>query len=391
MKKIINAKIILKDKIVKGKTLIIKGERILDILKDEDAKNIEAKEIDANSAYLSAGFIDIHSDYIEQLASPRPSSLVDFNLALREAEKHLLSSGITTMFHSLSLLGGIDTERKIIRKEENLFKLMELVNDQSHTDHIIHHRMHLRVEINSVSRFNEIKKHIENGKVQLLSFMDHTPGQGQYTNLEKFKEITLGYNPNMTDEEFDEKIKTLKSQELLSEDEIDEIIALAKAKNISVASHDDDSPEKLNSLKKRGFSISEFPINLETAISAREEGLTVVMGAANVMLGGSHSGNLSAELAIKKDLVDVLCSDYYPSSILHSIFKLHFESGMDLAYLFNLVTRNPAIATNIIDDRGEIAVGKRADLIFIELKDEKIPLIKQVIVNGKKALEMNYR
>lgn len=200
MKYIHGGKIITPTEVIEGKCLIIKDSKILEIADwnfelEQAARGCENSEIiDAEGAFISPGFIDIHSDYIEQLLSPRPRCLMDFNMALRESEKHLLVSAITTMYHSLSMMGGPDSERKEIRSYENLIKLMDLINQQSDRDHIIHHRFHLRVETDNHHRVGEIMGFIKQGKVDMLSFMDHTPGQGQYTDIAKYRQIIKGYN-----------------------------------------------------------------------------------------------------------------------------------------------------------------------------------------------------
>ena len=134
------------------------------------------------------------------------------------------------------------------------------------------------------------------------------------------------------------------------------------ANNIAVASHDDDEVEKLSLVKSYGTTISEFPTTLEVARKAKEMGLWTIAGAPNVLLGGSHSGNLSAAEAIQEQTIDILCSDYYPAALLHSIFKLSEEYGQDLHEMFQLVTLNPAKAVQMDDEIGSIKEGKKATL-----------------------------
>ncbi|MFO7888589.1 MAG: phosphonate metabolism protein PhnM [Eubacteriales bacterium] len=390
---ITNGKLITLDGIKEGLDLIIKDKHIHDILEKNERlfiyKNVEV--INANGGYISPGFIDIHADYIENIAAPRPSSLMDFRLALREAERELLTHGVTTMYHSLSLYKVGKSIDKPIRKKENVSKFIDLIKDTNNRKHLIRHKFHARYEIDNLDNIDELKTYINEGKVDMLSFMDHTPGQGQFNDVGKYKEISRQYGNQMTDEEFDDFIKERNSKPKLTASECGEIVKIAKKKNIAVASHDDDSYEKLKTVVGFGTTISEFPITLEVAKKAKEMGMHTIAGAPNVLLGGSHSGNLAAYEAIQEGAVDIICSDYYPAAILHSIFKLHKDYGHDLNEMFKLVTINPAKAVNIDNDLGSLDVGKKADIIIIEEIDENFPVITSCFVDGRYVFQTNYR
>ena len=385
-----NGRVVTEDEILDGFDVLINNDTIEKICpKDEiDSSNLEV--IDANGGYISPGFIDIHSDYIENMSSPRPTSMMDFDLSMREAEKVLINNGITTMYHSLSLYGQDLFETKPIRKRENVKKLMDVI-DRSHSEkHLIRNRLHARFEIDNLGGVDELKDYIEKGKIHLLSFMDHTPGQGQYRDIEVYRKTLKGYR-DITDDEIDDLVKERVCKEKLTIDTIKEIAELAKENNIAIASHDDDSIEKLDFVKSIGARISEFPITMDVAKGAREKGLYTIAGAPNVLLGGSHSGNLSAAEAIKQNTIDILCSDYYPAAILHSIFILSEKYGMDLCEMFKLATINPAKAVNIDNLVGSITEGKKADVLIIEKIENNLPVITNVFVDGKLISKTNYR
>jgi alpha-D-ribose 1-methylphosphonate 5-triphosphate diphosphatase len=390
---ITNGKLVTLDGIKENLDLIIKDDLIHDILSPKERvfkyKNI--KIIDAGEGYVSPGFIDIHADHIENIAAPRPSSLMDFRMALREAERELLTHGVTTMYHSLSLYKVGKAVDKPIRKNENVTKFIDLIKSTHDKKHLIRHRFHARYEIDNIDSVENLKTYIKEGKVDMLSFMDHTPGQGQFNDIEGYKKISRQYGNKMSDEEFDEYIKDRIEKPKLSPVECGEIVELAREKNIAVASHDDDSYEKLDTVVGFGTTISEFPITLDVAKKAKEMGMHTIAGAPNVLLGKSHSGNLAAHEAIKENAVDVLCSDYYPAAILHSIFKLHKEHGHDLSRIFNMATINPAKAVKIDNILGSITPGKKADIIIIEMIDEDFPVITSCIVDGKHVFQTNYR
>ncbi len=387
MYKIINGKIITENEILEGYDLLIEGNIIKSIEKN-NKDNIEM--IDAKGGYVSPGFIDIHSDYIENMASPRPSSIMDFNLSIRESEKILLNNGITTMYHSLSFYGLDLFENKPVRKKENVSRLMDVITGAHNEEHLIRHRFHARMEIDSIDEIENIKKYIKEDRINLLSFMDHTPGQGQYRDVNTYRKILKGYK-DVSDDEIDKMVETRKNKATITHETMKEVSEIAKAKNIAIASHDDDSAEKLDLLLELGATISEFPITMDVAREAKNRGMFVIAGAPNVLLGGSHAGNLSAEEAIRAGVVDILCSDYYPSAMLHSIFILNQKYNMDLCEMFRLVTINPAKAVKINDTLGSIKEGKKADIIIIEKDNTNMPIITTVIVDGSITSTINYR
>lgn len=388
---ITNGKIITESAILEGFDLLIEGDRIKQItFSGEFPHKEDIQIIDAAGGYISPGFIDLHSDYIEHMAAPRPTSLMNFQLSLLEAEKELIAHGITTMYHSLSLFKFTEYAYKPIREPENVRKFIDLI-DQSHKScHLVRHRFHARFEIDNVDEVDNLKSYIAEKKVHLISFMDHTPGQGQYRDLEVYRNTVKGYN-DISDAEIDRIITKHMTKEKIALEAIQEIAQAAKENNIAIASHDDDSIQKLELVKSLGAEISEFPITMEIAKKAKEQGMYTSAGAPNVLLGGSHSGNLSAAEAIKEKAIDILCSDYYPAAMLHAVFELTKNFGLDLAEMFKLVTINPAKAVKLDHEIGSIKEGKKADLLIIEKVQSDFPVITAVMVDGKLIQKTNYR
>ncbi|MBS3679895.1 phosphonate metabolism protein PhnM [Ornithinibacillus massiliensis] len=386
-----NGKIVMETGIIEGHAVVIKGDRIQDIILESDIEyGSDKKFIDAKGGYISPGFIDIHSDYIETIVSPRPTSIMDVNMSLREAEKNLISHGITTIFHSLSFYQEDIFSHKPMRYPENVQRLVDAIDRTATQPHLIRHRLHARFEIDNMDGVENLIQNIKQDKVHLLSFMDHTPGQGQYRDLEVFRHTIKGYR-NVSDDEVDVIIAERKSRASLSLREISEIARIAIDNGIAIASHDDDHIDKLELVQSFGTTISEFPITLEVAKKAKELGLRTLVGAPNVLLGGSHSGNLSAIEAIQHQFVDILCSDYYPSALLHAIFELHEKHNNKLHDMFNMVTINPAKAVHLGQDLGSIHPGKKADLLIIERMEDGYPMLTMTMVNGQVITTTNYR
>lgn len=391
MKVIINSRIITPETILDGHEVVIERDRIARIqLQGSESHPAHATIIDAQGGWLSPGFIDIHSDYIEHMAAPRPTCLMDFDLAIHETERELITHGITTMFHSLSIIKSTEFPDKPIRDARNTGKFIALIERSHHSCHLIRHRFHARFEIDSIDRLEEIADYIRDRKVHLLSFMDHTPGQGQYRDLENYKATLKGYR-SVTDEEVDSIIEHSRNRPKITLEKIQELCKLAQEHGIAVASHDDDSVEKLHMVKSFGITISEFPVSLDIARQAHQMGLYTLAGAPNVLLGGSHNGNLAAADAVSLGCADILCSDYYPAALLHSVFHLHRRDGHRLADVIRLVTINPARAVGMDALYGSIEISKKADLLVIREGDGHLPVITDVLVDGVLSYQAHYR
>jgi alpha-D-ribose 1-methylphosphonate 5-triphosphate diphosphatase len=391
---IVDASVVGPDTILPNHAVIIREDRILAVLpmnslnaRDKDGE--ETRCIDAQGAYIMPGFIDIHSDYIESVLQPRPTCLVDFETGLREAEKQLLGHGVTTIYHSLSLMNGAGKHN--FRTRENLERLVDCIKNFHEGCHLIRHRFHARYEIDNIGIYDYLTGLLRSGLVHELSFMDHSPGQGQYRNLEVYAKSYVTWSAACSDKTMDEILADLKNKPVASREMLKALADLAHKQNIPLASHDDDTPEKLTLMKNEfGINISEFPIELEVAKKARKEGILVVVGAPNVMLGGSHSGNLSALEAIREGAADILCSDYYPASLLHSAFKLEEEGILSLPAAVRMLTLNPAKAMGLAADYGSVEAGKKADLLVVQ-KLQGRPLIRRCFIDGQSAVQYEYR
>jgi alpha-D-ribose 1-methylphosphonate 5-triphosphate diphosphatase len=354
-----NGSIVTEDAVLTGYDLLVEGERIVGMVPSGTRGATRDDVIDAEGGFVLPGMIDIHADYIERMAAPRPTSIMNFALSLRESERELVTHGITTMFHSLSFYAFTEFEKSPIRTPENTRRFVELIDAMRKSDRLIRHRFHARFEIDNVGRVDELVEYIENGMIHLVSFMDHTPGQGQYRNLEIYRKTLKGYR-DISDAEIEGIIEVSRKREKLSLDGIRQLVSLAASNNIAIASHDDDSVDKLELVRSLGMSISEFPITLEVAREATRVGMHVAAGAPNVLLGGSHSGNLSAAEAILDGSVDILCSDYYPAAMLHAVFFMHREKGLPLADMVRLLEGNfPVVAATFVNGMPVLTTGYR--------------------------------
>jgi alpha-D-ribose 1-methylphosphonate 5-triphosphate diphosphatase len=395
-KYIFNGTVVTPDELLPHCSVITEEDRILAILPMNSPDNCRRCEedalcFDARGGYIMPGFIDIHSDYIEGVIQPRPTSLMDFETGIREAEKQLLGNGITTVYHSLSLMNENGTQGKYsFRTKENLERIVGLIQNFHNGCHLIRHRLHARYEVDNLDIFAYLKEMLSIGLVHELSFMDHTPGQGQYRDLEIYARSDDA-PAKLRGKNMDEFLAECRNKPVAAHSMLKQLSSIAHERGIPLASHDDDTLEKLALMKDEyGARISEFPVEMEVAEKARDEGMLVVMGAPNVMLGKSHSGNISATDAIRRGYADILCSDYYPPSLLHSAFKLEAERVLTLPQAVRMLTLNPARAMNIADEFGSVEAGKKADLLIVR-KIQGRPMIWKCFIDGHAVMQIEYR
>lgn len=387
-----NGRLVLKDWLLTGYDMVIENGRICGMYPEKSWKQQaeEVYEVDADGRLIMPGMIDIHSDMIEACIQPRNTAIMEFEMGMREAEKILAGSGITTIFHSISMFREGAWDVKEIRQAPQVKKLAVLAARYRHEKRLIRHRYHLRYEIDNLACYTQVAEMIEEGLVDLLSFMDHTPGQGQYRNLEIYRRHQPDGGKNLTEEEFQKLLKKEMEKETVTFERLKALADLAKRQGISVASHDDDTIEKLGMNRALGVKISEFPITLAVAQEAVKQGFMTVLGAPNILLGGSHSGNLSAMEAIRAGAASVLVSDYYPQALLQAVFRLFGKEGIPVWEAVNYVTLNPACAVGLDGEIGSLEEGKKADFLIVN-EEDGVPFLEQVFVNGECIARYQYR
>ena len=380
-----NAQVVTPDGIISGGSVWVEDGRIRQTGTVTDPLSVSGQVLDADGAYVLPGIIDIHTDAMDMEIVPRPGADIPVEVAFRELERKMCACGITTVFHSLHL--GYETAETQSRSRYTREDVFRNVHAAATRPTLIRNKIHLRFELCGILAYDQCLDLMRDGVVQLLSVMDHTPGQGQFSH-EKFRQFIL--SQGKSEDQFHEELQERFRRPRIEGDRLEALVRAARDLGLPVASHDDDTTGKVDAMLSLGVGICEFPINMETAQYAQKMGMHVAGGASNVLRGGSLSGNLDIAAAICEGAVDVLCSDYYPASILYSVFKLHREGGMPLHTAVNLATLNAAGSVGLQDTLGSIETGKDADLLIVRMQDG-LPMVTHVLVNGSFVLQTSTR
>lgn len=376
---LIDAKIVTPHEIIHG-VLTIEEGKITQITPQSAFVNVNnTPTIDVNGAFVLPGIIDIHTDAIDKEIMPRKSADFPIGIAFRELERRMSGCGITTVYHSMHL--GYKKAEESAQSKYSREELFKQVFEWTQKENLIHNKIHLRFELTGTYHYDLAMEVMRKGYVHLLSVMDHRPGQGQYGNIST---ADWAKRVGISDAEAQHQLMELKNQEVIEGERLKAMIDLALELGIGVASHDDDSVDKVEEMHKLGIDISEFPINEAAAQHALQLGMHTVAGASNVIRGGSLTGNLNVADAIAKGLIQSLCSDYYPPSIIHAAFMLVKSGTITLPQAANLIALNPAKAVKTNRFTGSIELGKNADLIVVSVVDD-LPLVEHTIVDGRLA------
>lgn len=345
-----------------------------------------ARHIDVSNKVVMPGMIDLHSDALEKFIEPRAKARFPFDVAVTEFDKYLTSCGITTMFHCVCFM---ETQAWwSIRSVEAAIETVHAINQLA--PHLnVRNKIHARYDLPSVDHLPHVRDLVENEAVHLLSLMDHTPGQGQYGDIEDFmKNFGKNQKKDVTKEDVQTFIREKeKKQARIDYDALAALIRLGHEKGIAVASHDDDTVEKVDWVHEHGISISEFPVTMEALKAAEAKGMYSGFGAPNYLRGASHSNNISARDALAEGLGDFMCSDYAPMAMLHAVFKLFDLNLGTLPDLVRLVSLNPAMAVGLDNELGSLEVGKLADVIVVDTKTD-VPRLSCVFVGGKEMMSI---
>jgi len=366
-----NALVVTADDIFAGYVVAVDG-----LIAEIGRGRAPERGLDLQGDHLLPGLVEIHTDNLEAHFIPRPKVLWQVDSAVQAYDGQIATSGITTVFDSLRI--GTDEHETRTEFVTMTMQLADALARARREDHLrVDHRKHLRCEVPTLDVVDALRDFIARYPVDLISLMDHTPGQRQFRDIDKY----FTYYGGKTGKTLDEvRAVVARRQQVGSERAARNrpmVVDMAHQAGIALASHDDTTLDEVRESIGQQVTIAEFPTTVEAAAASREAGMATVMGAPNVVRGGSHSGNVAASTLAEQGILDILSSDYVPGSLLVAAFALrHVAAVGGLPGAVNLVARNPARATGL-HDRGEIAVGKRADLIRVKLSGEQ-PVVRSV-------------
>lgn len=368
-------------------TMVITGGRVLAERFEEAVLSVEGELIaqvggsvrpaglvlDAPGCLVLPGIVDCHGDAFERHVMPRPGVSFDIDLALRDADRALLASGITTAFHGVTWswepgLRGAENARRLVDR------IAALAPDLGADT-----RFHMRHETFNLDAEDEICAWLKEGRIGVLAFNDHTEGtlksRHRPDKIGKMVERT-----GLSRDEFMELVDRVYARKGEVAGSVARLAQAARAAGVPMFSHDDMSPQMRREHRELGIQLAEFPINEETAREAAGAGDPIVFGAPNVVRGGSHTGCPAAEEMVRAGLCTILASDYYYPALPLAPFLLAERGAAAFPEAWKLVSTNPAAALGLTD-RGRIAAGLRADLVIV--RPDPTPRVVATIAGGR--------
>jgi alpha-D-ribose 1-methylphosphonate 5-triphosphate diphosphatase len=353
-----NARLVLPGETVTGSLLLREG-RIAAI---DTGTAIPPGAQDMAGDLLMPGLIELHTDNLERHIQPRPSVSWPHAAAIIAHDAELAGTGITTVFDALRV-GSVVSNSKTNYGEYARALADEILALRAAGALRISHFLHLRAEVCSETLIAELAKFGPGDGIGIVSLMDHTPGQRQFRDVSQLRAYVRGKH-GLSEKEFEEHIANQKAlSALMGKAHEEAAVTEARRFGAVLASHDDTTPADVAQSARHGASFAEFPTTTEAARACRAHGIAVMMGAPNLVRGGSHSGNIAAGDLAESGLLDIVSSDYVPAALLSAGLLLGDLWG-DLPRGVATVTAAPARAAGLTD-RGEIALGKRADLIRV--------------------------
>ncbi|MGO4671548.1 alpha-D-ribose 1-methylphosphonate 5-triphosphate diphosphatase [Bosea sp. 2YAB26] len=372
-----NAKLILENEVVTG-TIAFDATGITDV--DQGRSQLPGA-IDIGGDYVAPGLVEMHTDNMEKHFMPRPKVFWPNGLAAALVhDAQMAASGVTTVYDAVC--AGTPFSAKDYRKDIFADVMKALREGKAAGVFRIDHRIHMRCELTSPDLMRDIEPYREDDLVQLVSLMDHTPGQRQWRDIQHLRTYALGNGK--TEAEFEEDVAVRQSEGTANvPSNWSAVVEMFRTRGIPIATHDDTTVDHVEAGVASGAVISEFPTTIEAAAAAKQRGLATIAGAPNVVRGGSHSGGVSVSELAEKGLLDGLSSDYVPASLLQAVLKLHASHGIALPDAMGMVTWKVADILGL-KDRGHLKTGLRADLVRFKALGAT-PVIAAVWSKGERA------
>ncbi len=372
-----NARLILEDEVVTG-TIAFDESGIRSV---DQGRSSLPEAIDVQGDYVAPGLVEMHTDNMEKHFMPRPKVFWPNGLAAALVhDAQMAAAGVTTVYDAIC--AGTPFSAKDYRRTIFNDVMDALHEGLAQSVFRIDHRIHMRCELTSPDLLRDIEPYQDDAIVQLVSLMDHTPGQRQWRDLAHLRTYALGNGKTEAEFEEDVAVRQREGQANVARN-WSAVVEMFQARGIPIATHDDTTIEHVEAGIASGAVISEFPTTVEAAEAAKQRGLATIAGAPNVVRGGSHSGGVSVAELAEKDLLDGLSSDYVPASLLQAVLKLHDKHGITLPAAMAKVTWKVADILGL-KDRGHLKPGLRADIVRFKALGAT-PVIATVWSQGRRA------
>lgn len=372
-----NARLILEHEVVTG-TIAFDESGILSV---DQGRSSLPEATDAQGDYVAPGLVEMHTDNMEKHFMPRPKVFWPNGLAAALVhDAQMAAAGVTTVYDAIC--AGTPFSAKDYRKDIFADVMNSLRLGIAENVFRIDHRIHMRCELTSPDLLRDIEPYQDDALVQLVSLMDHTPGQRQWRNIEHLRTYSVGNGK--TEAEFEEDVIVRQAEGAANVGRNwNAVVEMFQARGIPIATHDDTTLDHVEAGIASGAVISEFPTTVEAAEAAKQRGLATIAGAPNVVRGGSHSGGVSVAELAEKGLLDGLSSDYVPASLLQAVLKLEAGHGVALPEAMGMVTWKVADILGL-KDRGHLKPGLRADLVRFKALGAT-PVLDAVWSQGRRA------
>ena len=377
-----NARIVLTDSVILG-DLVCQDGLIQEIQKTGTVSAQSFPEAyDLQGDFLMPGFVELHTDNLERHMTPRPKTDWPVLSAVIAHDAQIASAGITTVYDAISVGDVSEKSARILRLQESMQGILKA---QAQNILRVDHRVHLRCEVSYPGLKEALSEMLTHPLVGMLSVMDHTPGQRQFTSLDVYYTYYQG-KYGYTDQQMQDFVdRRYEDQRQFSEYHRAFVVQAAAEYGYALASHDDAKEVHVVEAVRDNMTVAEFPTTLEAAKASHEAGLGVMMGGPNLVRGGSHSGNISARLLAENGYLDIISSDYIPHSLVQGAFILAEKvKCYDLPKAIACISKTPADCVGL-HDRGEISCGKRADLVHVRIVADQ-PLIRSVWTKGVRVI-----
>ncbi len=371
-----NARIVLADEVIRG-TVVLDGTTIAEI---QPGRSAAPGALDLEGDVLMPGIVDVHTDNLERQVQPRSNARWPSRSAMLTHDAQCAVSGVTTVLDALCL-GDLGFEKERITTFKDGVRDLDALADTGLLKS--EHFLHLRCELPAADLMELFEPVAAHARVRMVSLMDHSPGVGQYADLDRYR--AMRRREGIAPDRIEQRIVELTEQRVRLRDvNRKRLLERMAGSPIALASHDDRTEEEVEENHQDGIRISEFPVSMVAAKAARARAMQVIAGAPNIVRGGSHSGNVSAASLVREGAVDGLASDYVPASLIEAAFACVGQTGISLAHSVAMVTAHPAGMAGLAD-RGRIAAGMRADLVRVR-EFEGTPVVRQVWRTGERVI-----